>query len=308
MFEIRPLTLDNMQAWAGLLSTCFDRSPEDMTKLLGWLHTGCPVIAWGAWDGDRLAAQYACLLVEIYLPEKQACVSVGMSLNMAVHPDYRGRGLVKQVSQPVYLAVVEQGGIAGVGFSNAEGVRVDRYSKGYGYQVVGKLTPTLALLRSQRKPMLTLDDKWSSAHWCDVVPSDDVHFLLRPEHRFGQHPFRRYHYAVWCEGCELCGVVIYRHVSLGGLSAVALLAAYGVDLPELLSRWSATMRASGIIFAHLLATPQSHLRRALSQSATCLPLPYTRTPYYLTVKPLENQFSPLLLDFSAWDVVGGDVL
>jgi GNAT superfamily N-acetyltransferase len=305
--EIRPLTLDDAQAWAALLATCFDRLPDDMIRLLTWLHAGCPVIAWGAWDGNRLIAQYACLLAELHLPQ-HAVVRVGMSLNMAVHPDYRGRGLVKHVSHPVYQTVVEQGGIAGVGFSNAEGIQVDRHSKSYGYQVVGKLVPTLALLRPRSKPALTLSDTWPITPFCDFADAGDVHFLVKPQHRFAQHPFRRYQYAIWHEAGQVCGIVIYRHVSLSGLPAVALLAAYSVDLGELLARWVATMHSSGVAFAHVLTTPHSHLREALSRVAACIPLPYSRSPYYLTVKPLDSSLSPALLDFSSWDAVGGDIL
>lgn len=305
--DIRPLRLEDVQPWSELLSVCFDRSQGDMAKLLYWLHAGYPVVAWGAWDGDQLAAQYACLIMELYLPNNEESVRAGMSLNMAVHPTYRGRGLVKQVAQPVYQTVQDQAGIAGVGFSNAQGVRVDRQSQAYGYQVVGQMISTLAWLRPQRKPALTLSDSWPSDCAFPVHESDQVHFLTVPEHRFAQHPFRRYQYAIWREVSGVCGVIVYRQVTIAGLPAVALLAAYGFDLPELLARWSATLKVSHLV--HLLTTPASHLRRALAQVAVTLASPYTRTPYFLTVKPLRASAGvSTLLNFSSWDAVGGDVL
>lgn len=302
--NLRPLTLDDAPAWADLLALSFDRTPDDMQKLLRWLHAGYEMVAWGAWDGERLAAQYACLLVNLHLPDNETNVQAGMSLNMSVHPDYRGRGLIKQVSKPVYETVAAQGGLAGMGFSNAEGVKVDRNSKGYGYQVVGQMIPALAWLPPNRKtPALDLNDHWSESALHLPPQNGHITFSASLEsirHRYAQHPFRQYHYGIWPER----GVVVYRPIKFG----VALLAAYGVDLPELLARWSSALRKTGFQFVHVLTSPQSELRKALSQVAVCRSLPYARTPYYLTVKPFEQHTPESMLDFSAWDLMGGDIL
>ncbi|MEZ4642293.1 MAG: hypothetical protein R3E31_06070 [Chloroflexota bacterium] len=62
---------------------------------------------------------------------------------MAVRPDYRGRGLlIKQVSQPVYAALAALGGVAGVGFSNAAGVRWIGTARGMAIGWWGKCSAT----------------------------------------------------------------------------------------------------------------------------------------------------------------------
>src|SRR5688572_6323150 len=99
--DFRPLTLADRPQWASLLALTFNRTTPDTERLLDWLHGGHQVIAWGAWDGDQLAAQYACLLVSLHLPGTSTPIRAGMSLNMSVHPDYRGQGLIKHVSKPV---------------------------------------------------------------------------------------------------------------------------------------------------------------------------------------------------------------
>src|SRR5690349_13675851 len=137
--NIMPLSPEHHPACADLLAASFGRTSAEMSQLLRYLYAGYSVIAWGAWDGDRLVAQYSCLLTSLNVPGMDVPMLVGMSVNMAVHPDYQGRGLIKQIAQPVYQAVGEQGGMAGVGFSNAAGVKVDRRSKGYGYQVIGQM-------------------------------------------------------------------------------------------------------------------------------------------------------------------------
>jgi len=36
--------------------------------------------------------------------------------------------------------------------------------------------------------------------------------------------------------------------------------------------------------------------------------PISRSPYYLTVKPLCDDTPAALFDFAAWDCMGGDIL
>ncbi|MBK8027311.1 MAG: GNAT family N-acetyltransferase [Chloroflexi bacterium] len=313
--RLEPLTLDDANDWAALLAAAFDRTPADMLRLLGWLHESHRVIAWGAWIDDRLAAQYACLMRTVALPDG-GLIQVGMSVNMAVHPDYRGRGLIKQIARPVYQDVALLGGVAGVGFSNAAGVQVDRRSTGYGYRVCGRMIPAAAWIPLRRSaPALELTESLDALHdssAADLFPnSGAIHFAQSSEsllNRYCRHPFRRYHFGVWREDGRLCGVVVYRPVQLLGLPAAALLGAYGVDLPALLRRWMAALHAAGTRVVHLLASERSALRTALAAGAPVVALPRPRTPYYLTVKPLSESVPLALFDFAAWDCAGGDVL
>lgn len=330
--DIRSLTLDDLPAWSALLAAAFERMPEDMDRLLRWMHLCYPMIAYGAWDGERLAAQYSVLVNRLKMPHSPTramqqstgeadVVLVGMSVNMATHPDYRGRGLIKQVATPVYetLAGGRFGAVAGVGFSNAEGVQVDRKSKGYGYRVVGRLTPTVALINpllARRRETLELTVDWPCEALHDMGGNPArLHFAHTPEivrHRFAEHPFRRYAFGVWREGDAVNGVVIYRRARLLGLAGVSLLAAYGVAegdaLPELMARWCAALAREGVRVVHFLSTPHSAVRDALAQTALCLPQPYSRHPYFLTAKALGAQTPDAIFDLRNWDCVGGDVL
>lgn len=60
--------------------------------------------------------------------------------DMCVHPDYRGRGLILGMSKPVYEDMPS--GTFTIGFSNEQGVQVDRNSQEYGYKVIRELTTT----------------------------------------------------------------------------------------------------------------------------------------------------------------------
>lgn len=310
--KIAPLTLPDMAPWATLLAAAFNRPADQMVQLLHFLQPETNLVACGAWDGPVLAAQYSCLLRPLFLPSSGQTVPVGLSINMAVHPNYRGRGLVKQVAAPVYEALAARGVVAGAGFSNADGVQVDQRSGGYGYSVVGRLRPYVLWLRPQQPCAdFYLTEQWPGLPFLPVEWETAVQFAWTPnslQHRFACHPFRRYRFGVWQQEGHIAGVVVYRPIRLAGLPAVALLAAYGPDLPGLLKQWIGAVATSGYRLAHLVSTPASSALDALRGTAVCLPQPFSRNPYYLTLKPLTTSLPQSVFCFESWSCLGGDVL
>lgn len=306
--EFEPLALEQLAAWAGLLAVTFGRTPAGMSQWLASLHQAYPVVAWGAWHKGQLVAQYSCLVVRLAVPSCPDPLVAGMSVNMAVHPDYRGQGLVKHLARPVYEAIQVQGGRAGVGFSNAAGVQVDRHSKGYGYQVVGQLCSRLFFLgRRQTASPLRL-----TTHWPGDLPEylpagANISFLTSPAQlaqRFAYYPTQPHHFGVW----EGEGVVIYRPVKMGPFPAVSLLAVYGADSSQLLQRWISALQQQGIYLVHLLTTPAAQVAHHLQKLAFGWSAPYTRHPYFLTLKSLGGELPAEMWQFNRWDCLGGEVL
>jgi hypothetical protein len=254
------------------------------------------------------------LLTPLWMPNQSAPVRVGVCANMAVHPNYRGRGLIMNLAQPVYDALHDHDGVAGVGFSNAAGVKVDQHSRGYGYRVVGQMIHTLVWLKSTQAEPVELTSNWPTEPWCYAPMADEnIHFGFTPasaRQRFAAHPFRHYRFGIWKQAGKICGVVIDRPVQRAGLSGASLLAAYApaADLPGLLARWAAALRDTGARFVSGLTTPTAPLCAALSSIGCAINWPFSQSPYYLTVKPLCPKTSAPLLDFARWDCVGGDIL
>lgn len=310
--QLRALTLKDSEPWAELLALTFDRSNDEMVQLLHWLYAGHDLIAWGIWDGARLAAQYCSMLTALLMPDLTAPVCVGLSINLAVHPAYRGRGLVKQAAQPVYVELAARGGLAGVGFSNAAGVQVDRRSRGYGYQVVGQLQSKWVWLRPTAAEPLTLAADWPNAPLHLQLPAVERIRLATSDawlhHRFAHHPFRRYHFGIKQTDDEVSGLVIYRPIRWGPIRGASLLAAYGDNLADVLRRWSSALQAGGVYFVQTLLTPSASLFAALQSIGIGVTAPYTRSPYYLTLKPLQPGLPASVFDFTRWDCVGGDIL
>lgn len=288
--EICPLDIKDHAAWAQLLAVCFDRTCEQMQALLAW-YERMGMIAYGAWDGSRLVGQYAVLKRRLQIPSETMPQLVGLSLNMAIHPDYRGRGLVKQMSAPTYTQLAAEGGIAGVGFSSAEEVKVDRNSKGYGYSVVGQMPSWIAVPPTRKYRSSRIKE----------THQDLVRFRWETEtlaYRYNAHPFRQYQTVV-----DGKNSLVFRDI---GRYGVSLLGAYGQDFEEILQRWWCSLHPQGRYYVHFLSTPNAQLLQDMRITSLVLPMPVTRNPQYLTVKPLNENYS--LLDFQQWDCTGGDVL
>lgn len=311
--DFRSLTLDDLVAWARLLAVSFDRTPEQMEALLRWFHRGFSLVTWGAWDGDRLVAQYNARLLQLNVPGMPEPALAAMGLDMAVDPEYRGRGLLDAVARPVHEMLTERGCLAGVGFSSAGGLAVTRASRSYAYTVLGPMSSTVVVLSRPRYPSgLLLTDEWPEG----VVSLGRAHpgyvsYAVSPaglRHRFAEHPFRRYAFGAWRDGETVRGIVIYRRVRLRGIPGAALLAAYGEDVPGLLGRWGGAMRRAGVPVVHVVTSPGSPLRRYLGALGIPVTVPVTRNPYHLIARGLQDDAPAVLFDLQRWDCVGGDIL
>lgn len=311
--EYRSLTLVDRAPWGQLLAASFDRTPAQMEQLLDWFHAGFPLVTWGAWDGDRLVAQYNARMLRLNMPGLSEPVLAGMGLNMCVDAAYRGRGLLETVATPVHEMLAQRGCIAGVGFSSEGGLAVTRRSASYGYQVLGPMTSSVVLLSHRRYPGgVELVDSWPAAPL--AIPRGDPTFVSYAvgedalRHRFAEHPFRRYAYGVCRDSDRVHGLVVYRLVRLRGVRAAALLGAYGDDLAGLLAGWAGAMRRARIHAVHVLTSPAAPIRRMLPVMGLRITVPVTRHPYHLITRGLGGDVPPVLFDLERWDCTGGDIL
>jgi len=313
VIDVRPLTAADLDPWARLLAVCFDRSPAQMHGLLGWFLAGFELVSMGAWDGDRLVAQYNARLLELSVPGFSPTLPAGMGLNMAVDPEYRGRGLLDKVAAPVHDALTARGCVAGVGFSSAGGLAVTQTSRHYAYEVIGPMVSLAVPVVRRRYPApLAVRDTWPDAALHLPAATDGfVRYAASPatlRHRYAQHPFRRYAYATRERHGVADGLIVFRETRLRGMPAVSLLAVHGSDPTELLGSFAASMRASGRPVVHMVLTPGSPLRVALAAIGPVATLPFSRTPYHLITRALRPDTPPVLFDLQRWDCAGGDIL
>jgi hypothetical protein len=311
--DLRPLTMVDRVPWARLLATCFDREPDQMEALLAWFHAGFPLVTMGAWDGDRLVAQYNCRLLTLQVPGTDEPVLAGMGLNMAVDPAYRGQGLLDRVAGPVHEEIAARGCVAGVGFSSAGGLAVTKASRRYAYEVLGPMVSQVVPVARRRYPAaIGLTDTWPEGPMALAAPAEAlVRYVVTPgsiRHRFEEHPFRRYRYGVRRRDGVIDGLVVYRATRLRGLPGASLLAAYGADRLDLLAAFGAALRSDGIHLVHVVASPAAPLRDDLTAIGPRITIPTSRHPYHLIARALQPDTPAILFDLGRWDCAGGDIL
>jgi GNAT superfamily N-acetyltransferase len=106
--------------YARLFAACFPRATHLDEAYLDWLYAANPagpVLGFDAWDGERLAAHYACIPVRVQwdgAPRRAL-----LSLNTATHPDYQGQGLFTKLADATYAAATEAGFALVHGVANA---------------------------------------------------------------------------------------------------------------------------------------------------------------------------------------------
>ena len=313
MIEVRPLSEADAEPWARLLAVCFDRSPAQMAALLRWFHAGFELVTMGAWDGERLVAQYNARLLELEVPGFDVPLLGGMGLNMAVDAEYRGRGLLDTVAAPVHEALAARGCVAGVGFSSAGGLEVTKASRHYAYEVLGPMVSlAVPLVHPGRREQLAVSTSWpASPVRLGVAHDGFVRYATTPEslrHRFAEHPFRQYAFATRERDGVVDGLVVFRKTRLRGVPAVSLLAVHGDDSAMLLQSFATSLRARGTFLVHVLVAPRSPLRKALTAMGPAIPLPRSRSPYHLITRALQPDTPPVLFDLARWDCAGGDIL
>jgi GNAT superfamily N-acetyltransferase len=96
--EFREIQQKDLALQEELLITCFPQSKIN-SAYLNWLYFSNPlgnVVGFNAFDGDVLAAHYACIPTRI---GKRLGL---LSLNTATHPEYRSKGLYQRLARMTY--------------------------------------------------------------------------------------------------------------------------------------------------------------------------------------------------------------
>ena len=140
MISVRPLQCDGgtLAHYTRLFSRCFPRARGFSAAYLDWLYRQNPdgeAIGFDAWDGDQLAAHYACVPSPAALTGR--AVKGLVSLNTATDPKYQGQGLFTRLAQLTYQAAAEAGVDCVVGVANASST--EGFVRKLGFQQVQAL-------------------------------------------------------------------------------------------------------------------------------------------------------------------------
>lgn len=159
-------------SFSDLLINNFKFDNTDKEKAIYWkffdaIHNNNSV-TYIATDKKHVIAQYTNLP---YLVCRKKTVYASMlCADMTTHEKYRGQGLISILSKKVYAVVQSKNVPFTIGFSNDSGVKVDKYSKGYGYVIVGNFVRYFKLLVFTKKsaislvPTRTFSKSWKCTH------------------------------------------------------------------------------------------------------------------------------------------------
>jgi GNAT superfamily N-acetyltransferase len=123
ILEYRQLNLSScLTRYAELFSTVFPNALHlSSIDYLGWLYRdnpNGPALGFDAWDADTLAGHYVCIPVSFLIAgHKRRGL---LSLNTAVHSDYRGKGLFTELASATYKLAETEGFDFVYGVANAD--------------------------------------------------------------------------------------------------------------------------------------------------------------------------------------------
>lgn len=103
-----------------LFESVFPQSARFSVAYLEWLYQANPdglAIGFDAWEGETLAAHYACIPCSVEFEGQM--IRAMLSLNTATHPLHQGQGLFTQLALLAYEAAAAQGIQAVYGVANA---------------------------------------------------------------------------------------------------------------------------------------------------------------------------------------------
>jgi GNAT superfamily N-acetyltransferase len=148
-YKFTSLTKEDIPELARLLEETIGVQTRNKQTLLEWKYfhpfLEKRTISYSAKTSEgKIVSHYCNLLLK--LQHNKTTIYATLCTDMATQKDHRGKGLISQLSKRVYEEVEKQGYLLSLGYSNKDGVKVDRNAKGYKYQIVGNFTVYLKLV------------------------------------------------------------------------------------------------------------------------------------------------------------------
>lgn len=310
-YTFSPLSKRNHPQIVKLLADAFTMKAREKSQFVSWKLWGnlkgpaANLVAYGAYDGKNLVSFYCNK--HFPLVYKKTIMKSGICLDMATDPAHRGKGLISQLSKRVYAQRQTDHFVFSFGFSNAQGVKVDKYASGYGYSVIGKFKRYVALSRPKQSQYI-----WE--HTDTLVDSKYAPSLLHVPYttqflqwRYSNHPSNQYLYVNYMVKNQLTAQVIIKR---GGwwLDVVNIIPHRSVGYAEILSALRGLAWSTRRFGVKLSVLPNAHWEQSLGR-AGYHPFQLHETEYYLTVKALGKPPQKFdIFDADNWLLMSGDIL
>lgn len=153
-YNIRKYTASDLQAFTHLLHESFHIQNKDQQDLVLWkffdnYHQNKTVTYVALDEEEQIVGQYTNMPIDVYY--RNQILKAMMCIDMTTAVPHRGKGIITQLAEHVYQDVTQFGYDLSIGFSNDNGVKVDKHAKGYGYNVVGKFARYYKMISYRKK-------------------------------------------------------------------------------------------------------------------------------------------------------------
>lgn len=308
-YSIRKITKSNINELSLLIDKTFNLKTNHKKKLVDWKFfepNNKYLYAYGAYDGKNLVSFYSDKVMLTTNGKKKYKSTI--CLDMCTHPDYRRKGLITLLSKSVYKKIKEGDFDFSFGFSNENGVKVDKYSKNYGYSVIGQFKTLRKLLIPKfNKSRLKVDELSDLQELRKLVVKNYLQILPNQEYlnwRFKDNSFlKKCRYLKISNGTSDIGYAIVEHKKRG-VGILKIIASTSKDYKNIINAISTYYSRKGKIYISITILPNNFWKNLLEKAKF---LPFVKNEkYFFTVYPhkkINKVNSP-----ENWILMGGDIL
>lgn len=309
--KIIPYHQKHYNSFVTLVAICFDVEHWKSESLVQWKFFDTPesktTITQCAVADNQVVGQYS--LIGIQLQQAWKIRESFRSQDMCILPQHRKQWLITKIATEAYKRVTTPSLI--IGFSNAQWVRVDRWSKKYGYTVVDQFT-RISLFPTFSRSIYTSQEHTTSQE-IEHLPFEsfnyfDQYILIKKDYsyitrRYFDKPSSDYHFFTFSQWEEVhWWATLKFHKWVCSILDLHMKKNTGIE--EILTAIQNLAYKSWSPIVTLM-TIENSLSRQLFKNHRTLK---KKQPYYLTIKKHLQQDEANVLDQNQWWVVGGDVL
>lgn len=201
-----------------LLDNSFSIENKNKKGLISWKYfdeyLNDKTITYIAIDNKHMVvSHYANLPIGVMRRKKEYNAMICTDMCTAI--DHRGKGLISQLSSRVYKDVTSKGYDFSVGFSNDDGIKVDKYASNYGYKIVGRFVRYFKVVVYRKKISLRLDK--TTGFTKDLYNKSSEFYKIKKDNhyltwRYIKKPNNEYDIYNIIQDEEIVGYVVLRFV------------------------------------------------------------------------------------------------
>lgn len=311
MYTFVPFTKQYFTQLVALITDSFKIKNEENERLIEWklfdpflLNRTITYIA--LTQDNQVVGHYSNVPVTI---EKDDQDYKGMAcIDMTTHPEHRRRGIISELAKRVYKDVVDQGYDLSIGFSNSEGVQVDKNASGYGYVIVG------AFAQYAKFKIFSIKTPYKLSPITEIHPTHGTAFYYQVKKdaeylkwRYLKKPGYRYDLFEVVNAIEETSVVLRIVGRKLYLYDIVTPVTSNEHIKSVISAVENYALSKGIHIVVIPVVDNMFWKKVLVKNGF-RKLPLTKKHFYLTVKVHnEEKVSKDIFDSNKWFIMNGDL-